>query len=133
MQVMDRENFPSQPTAGLGPGAGLPVASGVPDPGQGVYAISVAAQLCGIGVQSLRLYERHGLVTPSRSDGGTRRYSNDDLARVQRIVALSAAGINLAGIGRILDLEDANSALRHDNHVLRTALRRTEQPPDERS
>ncbi|MGV9611393.1 MerR family transcriptional regulator [Nocardia xishanensis] len=90
-----------------------------PDPGRAVYAISVAADLAGIGVQTLRLYERHGLITPQRSDGGTRRYSGDDLARLHRITALVAEGVNLAGIGRILDLEDANAALHAANRRLR--------------
>jgi MerR family transcriptional regulator, heat shock protein HspR len=69
-------------------------------------------------VQSLRLYERYGLLTPDRSDGGTRRYSADDLARLQRISALVDAGINLAGIARILSLEDDNTALSSDNIAL---------------
>jgi MerR family transcriptional regulator/heat shock protein HspR len=83
-----------------------------PGPDQGVYGISVAAELSGIAVQSLRLYERHGLLTPIRSDGGTRRYSADDLARLERITMLLNAGVNLAGISRILDLEDDNATLR---------------------
>jgi DNA-binding transcriptional MerR regulator len=85
--------------------------TGAPAPDQGVYGISVAAELSGVAVQSLRLYERYGLLTPARSDGGTRRYSADDLARLQRISALVDAGINLAGIARILSLEDDNAAL----------------------
>lgn len=96
----------------------------------GVYGISVAAELSGIAVQSLRLYERHGLLTPARSEGGTRRYSANDLARLQRISELVNAGVNLAGISRILDLEDhnaslsaVNSSLRSTNHTLRTAVR----------
>jgi MerR family transcriptional regulator/heat shock protein HspR len=83
-----------------------------PGPDQGVYGISVAAELSGIAAQSLRLYERHGLLTPIRSDGGTRRYSADDLARLERITTLLNAGVNLAGISRILDLEDDNATLR---------------------
>jgi MerR family transcriptional regulator, heat shock protein HspR len=86
-----------------------------PAASRGVYGISVAAELSGIPVQSLRLYESHGLLTPIRSDGGTRRYSADDLARLQRIVRLVAAGVNIAGIGRILDLEDDNAALAAEN------------------
>src|SRR5580692_5670701 len=81
----------------------------------GVYGISVAAELSGIPVQSLRLYESHGLLSPIRSDGGTRRYSSDDLARLRRISRLVAAGVNLAGIGRILDLEDDNAELLAEN------------------
>jgi MerR family transcriptional regulator, heat shock protein HspR len=95
-----------------------PDAPGMPTAGQGVYGISVAAELSGIAVQSLRLYERHGLLTPSRSDGGTRRYSADDLARLQRISELVTAGVNLAGIARILDLQDDNAALQAANHAM---------------
>jgi MerR family transcriptional regulator, heat shock protein HspR len=97
--------------------------SGAPAPDQGVYGISVAAELSGVAVQSLRLYERHGLVTPARSDGGTRRYSADDLARLQRISALVDAGVNLAGIARILSLEDDNAALSAANTNLRSTNR----------
>ncbi|MCM6775314.1 helix-turn-helix transcriptional regulator [Nocardia sp. CDC159] len=86
-----------------------------PDPAAGVYAISVAADLSGIGVQTLRLYERHGLLSPARSAGGTRRYSSNDLARLRRIVALVQDGVNLAGVRRILELEDDNAALRAAN------------------
>ena len=86
-----------------------------PAPDRGVYGISVAAELCGVPAQSLRLWERRGLLAPTRSHGGTRRYSADDLTRLQRITALAAAGINIAGIGRILDLEDDNATLRTAN------------------
>lgn len=87
-----------------------------PSPDQAVYAISVAAELTGAPIQSIRLWERHGLLTPHRTPGGTRRYSTNDLARITRITALAGAGVNIAGIGRILDLEDTNAALRahHD-------------------
>lgn len=89
----------------------------------GVYGISVAAELSGVAVQSLRLYERYGLLTPARSDGGTRRYSADDLARLRRISALVDAGVNLAGIARILSLEDDNAELSAANSDLRSANR----------
>ena len=72
-------------------------AGGGPEPDHGVYSISVAAELSGVAVQSLRLYERNGLLTPTRSEGGTRRYSADDLARLRRISALVDAGVNLPG------------------------------------
>ena len=90
---------------------------GQPAGSHGVYGISVAAELSGIPVQSLRLYESHGLLTPIRSDGGTRRYSADDIARLRRISRLVAAGVNLAGIGRILELEDDNAALLAENRA----------------
>jgi MerR family transcriptional regulator, heat shock protein HspR len=92
-------------------------------PDRGVYGISVAAELSGIPVQSLRLYERYGLLTPARSGGGTRRYSADDLARLRRISTLVDAGINLAGIARILSLEDHNAALSAANTDLRSSNR----------
>lgn len=90
---------------------------------RGVYGISVAAELSGIAVQSLRLYERYGLLTPARSDGGTRRYSADDLIRLRRISELVDAGVNLAGIARILDLEDHNATLSAANTDLRSTNR----------
>jgi MerR family transcriptional regulator, heat shock protein HspR len=108
--------------------ADRPGDTGAPAPDHGVYGISVAAELSGIPVQSLRLYERYGLLSPARSDGGTRRYSADDLAQLQRISALVDAGINLAGIARILSLEDdnatlsaANTDLQFTNRTLRNA------------
>jgi MerR family transcriptional regulator, heat shock protein HspR len=92
--------------------------SGPPAADRGVYGISVAAELSGVREQSLRLYEKHGLVTPQRSPGGTRRYSADDLARLQRISELVAAGVNLAGVARILSLEERNSVLADLNVTL---------------
>ena len=83
-----------------------------PDGARGVYGISVAAQLVDMGVQTLRLYEARGLLEPERTEGGTRRYSADDLDRLRRIGDLLDAGLNLAGIGMVLDLEAQNSELR---------------------
>ncbi|MBO0829509.1 MAG: MerR family transcriptional regulator [Streptosporangiales bacterium] len=83
-----------------------------PDPGRGIYGISVAAELVGTGVQNLRLYERRGLVEPARTPAGTRRYSDNDLARLRRIGELLGAGLNLAGIAAVLDLEADNARLR---------------------
>ncbi|HUH72390.1 MAG TPA: helix-turn-helix transcriptional regulator [Mycobacterium sp.] len=100
-----------------------PSPGGRPAPDHGVYGISVAAELSGIAVQSLRLYERYGLLAPARSDGGTRRYSADDLARLRRISELVDAGVNLAGIARILDLEDDNAALSAANTDLQSTNR----------
>jgi MerR family transcriptional regulator, heat shock protein HspR len=77
-----------------------------------VYAISVAAALTGTAVQNLRVYERHGLVEPSRTHGGTRRYSEEDLVRIRRVLKLLADGLNLAGIALVLALEDDNARLR---------------------
>jgi DNA-binding transcriptional MerR regulator len=83
-----------------------------PEPQQAVYGISVAAELVGMGVQNLRAYEARGLLEPQRTDGGTRRYSADDLDRLRRIGELLDAGLNLAGISMVLDLETQNSELR---------------------
>jgi MerR family transcriptional regulator/heat shock protein HspR len=79
---------------------------------RGVYGISVAAELTGAGIQNLRVYERRGLVEPDRTEGGTRRYSEEDLDRVRRVLALLDAGLNLAGIALVLELEDDNARLR---------------------
>jgi DNA-binding transcriptional MerR regulator len=86
-----------------------------PRSARGVYGISVTSELSGLDPQSLRLYERRGLLTPSRTDGGTRRYSEDDLTRLARITDLIAQGVNLAGIAHILELEHRNSQLESDN------------------
>ncbi len=72
----------------------------------GLYVISVAAELAGVHPQTLRLYERRGLLEPARTDGGNRRYSERDVARLRRIAELTAAGVNLEGVRRILVLED---------------------------
>ncbi len=73
----------------------------------GVYIISVAAELAGVHPQTLRTYERKGLLAPKRTAGGTRRYSERDVSRVQLIQQLTQEeGINLAGVLRILELED---------------------------
>jgi DNA-binding transcriptional MerR regulator len=77
-----------------------------------VYGISVAAELTGAGVQNLRVYERHGLIEPDRTEGGTRRYSEDDLDRVRRVLTLLEKGLNLAGIALVLELEEDNARLR---------------------
>ena len=75
------------------------------DRGRGVYAISVAAELVGMGQQNLRLYERRGLLEPGRTLGGTRQYSENDLATLRRIGQLLDQGLNLAGIRMVLVLE----------------------------
>lgn len=99
---------------------------------RGVYAISVAAELTGVPIQTLRLYERHGLLVPDRSSGGTRRYSERDLERVRRVAELTRSGVNLTGIEHVLRLEqdraglqtaldalaDDHSALRDDHAAL---------------
>ena len=70
-----------------------------------VYVISVAAELAGMHPQTLRIYERKGLVEPSRTGGGSRRYSDADIALLSRIQELATEGMNLAGVKRVLELE----------------------------
>ncbi|NLU83967.1 helix-turn-helix transcriptional regulator [Rhodococcus sp. HNM0569] len=82
---------------------------------RGVYGISVTAELSGIGPQTLRLYERRGLLTPTRTGGGTRRYSQDDLERLARISQLIELGVNLTGIREILTLEEQRATLEQQN------------------
>ena len=93
------------------------MAGPAPDGDRGVYGISVAADLVGMGVQNLRLYEARGLLEPERTQGGTRRYSANDLDRLRRIGDLLEAGLNLAGIGMVLDLEGENARLRDEQEV----------------
>jgi MerR family transcriptional regulator/heat shock protein HspR len=76
-----------------------------------LYAISVAAELAGTGQQNIRLYETKGLLTPSRTSGGTRQYSDDDIAVLLRIGELLEQGLNLAGVAKVLELEAANNKL----------------------
>jgi MerR family transcriptional regulator/heat shock protein HspR len=90
-----------------------------PDPSLGVYGISVVSDLLGTGVQNLRAYERAGLVDPDRTAGGTRRYSPDDVARLRRVQRLLTDGLNLAGVGRVLDLEDDLADARQELEQLR--------------
>ena len=78
----------------------------------GLYAISVVAQLVGTGQQNIRLYERRGLLAPDRTAGGTRQYSDADLAVLRRIGQLLAEGLNLAGVAKVIELEAANARLR---------------------
>jgi DNA-binding transcriptional MerR regulator len=82
---------------------------------RGVYGISVASELTGISQRTLRLYEQRGLLSPTRTGGGTRRYSDADLERLRQITELVGEGVNLAGIARILDLESQNTELQADN------------------
>ena len=91
----------------------------VPDSSQGVYGISVAADLVGMAPQTLRLYEERGLLEPERTAGGTRRYSQDDLDRLHRIGQLLGEGLNLAGVAAVLILERDNARLRHENSKAR--------------
>jgi MerR family transcriptional regulator/heat shock protein HspR len=77
-----------------------------------VYIISVAAELAGVHPQTLRIYERKGLVDPARTQGGSRRYSERDIDRLRRIQDLTAGGLNLEGVRRVIELEDELGRLR---------------------
>ena len=76
-----------------------------PEPDRALFSISVAAELSGLHPQTLRAYEREGLLEPTRTPGGTRRYSGAEVDRLREISALADAGVNLAGMRRVLDLE----------------------------
>lgn len=89
---------------------------------EAVYIISVAAELAGVHPQTLRIYERKGLITPYRTPGGTRRYSNADLERLALIQELTNEGVNLEGVRRILNLESENERLRSQVTRLRRLL-----------
>lgn len=77
-----------------------------------VYIISVAAELTGVHPQTLRVYERKGLLAPARTGGMSRRYSESDLDQIRRVQELTNEGLNLAGVARVLDLEAQIESLR---------------------
>src|SRR6478736_8256749 len=93
--------------------------SRVPGPTVPVYVISVAAELTGLHPQTLRTYDRIGLVSPGRAGGGGRRYSLHDIELLREVAELTAAGIGLEGVKRILELENQVAALRARNAELR--------------
>jgi MerR family transcriptional regulator, heat shock protein HspR len=106
-------------------------APGTPGPEAAVYVISVAAELTGLHPQTLRSYERMGLITPGRTGGGGRRYSLRDIELLREIAHLTATGVGVEGVRQILDLELQVDALRSRNEELvaeltatRRALRR---------
>ena len=95
------------------------MSAGWADPGKGLFSISVAAELAGLHPQTLRIYEREGLVDPARSAGGTRRYSRRDIERLAEICVLTADGLNLAGIRRVLALQEETRQLQAELARLR--------------
>ena len=92
-------------------------------PERALYGISVAGELTGVDPQMLRAYESRGLLAPHRSPGGTRRYSDRDIERIDRITGLIAAGLNLAGIVCVFALEAETARLREEIEVLRLPRR----------
>lgn len=93
------------------------------DRARAVYVISVAAELAGVHPQTLRIYERKGLVDPARTPGGSRRYSEDDIAQLRRIQELTEEGLNLAGVARVMELEAELARLRRELEATREAAR----------
>jgi MerR family transcriptional regulator/heat shock protein HspR len=96
-----------------------------PDPKAAVYVISVAAELTGLHPQTLRTYERLGLITPGRTGGGGRRYSHRDIELLRQIAQLTSVGIGIEGVRRILQLEDRVGALAARNEELVAELEAT--------
>ena len=96
-----------------------------PDPTRAVYVISVAAELAGVHAQTLRIYERKGLVEPARTPGGSRRYSEIDIALLRRIQELTNEGLNLAGVKRVLALEHRVVQLESEMRELQAATAAT--------
>jgi len=94
----------------------------MPDDQRALYIISVAAELAGVHPQTLRIYERKGLIEPSRTEGRSRRYSDRDIALLQRIQELTNEGVSLAGVRKILDLEGELDLLRQRIAALEAAL-----------
>ena len=97
-----------------------PAAERARDANQAVYVISVAAELTGMHPQTLRMYERKGLLDPSRTSGGSRRFSERDLERLRHIQELTGTGLNLEGVRWVLQLEAEVSRLRDELDAVRT-------------
>lgn len=102
-----------------------------PGPDAAVYVISVAAELTGLHPQTLRAYERMGLITPVRTPGGGRRYSHRDIERLRTISELTSSGVGVEGVRRLLELENQvtvlqarNAELTRELEATRSALRR---------
>lgn len=96
-----------------------------------VYVISVAASLAGMHPQTLRIYERRGLIDPYRTPGGTRRYSDEDIERLELIQELTEAGVNLEGVKRIMELQDEVERLRKEVRRLKRKVTTVEREADE--
>jgi len=99
----------------------------VRESGDAVYIISVAAELAGVHPQTLRIYERRGLISPFRTPGGTRRYSEDDLERLGMIQELTADGVNLEGVRLVMGMRNEIERLQKQVSRLRRLLGETEQ------
>jgi MerR family transcriptional regulator/heat shock protein HspR len=102
---------------------GVPLPDAGPHDTRAVYVISVAAELAGVHPQTLRIYERKGLLDPSRTSGGSRRFSERDLAQLRHIQALTNAGLNLQGVRRVLELEAEVARLERELDTARSEAR----------
>ncbi len=97
---------------------------GDPDPSRAVYVISVAAELAGVHPQTLRIYERRGLLDPSRTGGGSRRYSERDIQQLRQIQNLTTAGLNLEGVRQVLALQAQVERLQAEVERLQAEVER---------
>jgi MerR family transcriptional regulator, heat shock protein HspR len=97
------------------------------DSTRAVFVISVAAELSGMHPQTLRIYERKGLIDPFRTPGGTRRYSQEDIERLQLIQEMTAEGMNLEGVRRVLALQEENRRLKKKLDRLRDKVEEMEE------
>lgn len=97
------------------------------DSTRAVFVISVAAELSGMHPQTLRIYERKGLIDPFRTPGGTRRYSQEDIERLQLIQEMTAEGMNLEGVRRVLALQEENRRLKKKLDRLRDKIEEIEE------
>jgi MerR family transcriptional regulator/heat shock protein HspR len=102
------------------------------DTTRAVFVISVAAELAGMHPQTLRIYERKGLIDPFRTPGGTRRYSQEDIERLQLIQDLTSQGLNLEGVRRVLALREENKRLKRKVDKLRDKIEDLEDNMDRR-
>jgi MerR family transcriptional regulator/heat shock protein HspR len=102
------------------------------DPTRAVFVISVAAELAGMHPQTLRIYERKGLIDPFRTPGGTRRYSQEDIERLQLIQELTSQGLNLEGVRRVLGLQEENRQLKRKVDRLRDKIETMEEDTERR-
>ena len=89
-----------------------------------VYVISIAAELAGVHPQTLRIYERRGLLDPVRTGGGSRRYSDEDIAQLRRIQELTNVGLNIEGVRRVLELEAEVARLEGELSAMREAAKK---------
>ena len=101
------------------------------DSTRAVFVISVAAEMAGMHPQTLRIYERKGLIDPFRTPGGTRRYSQEDIERLQLIQEMTAEGMNLEGVRRVLALQEENRRLKKKLDRLRDKIEEMEEAAEQ--